>query len=165
MKAFERKIPGLVDLHDRVAARPNIKAYLASERRIPFNEDGIFRRYKELDVSASVIPGCSDARPGNPDSPVRNSGSGSRCARPGMTVRLPVPSVDRRHRQLRQLDAVDAADIERHHLGAVGLGAARKDLDAAVDAELVADGVLVEEIFAADCPRRRAAENSSAPET
>ena len=50
MKAFEREIPGLVDLHDRVAARPNIKAYLASERRIPFNEDGIFRRYKALDV-------------------------------------------------------------------------------------------------------------------
>jgi glutathione S-transferase len=50
MKAFERKIPGLVDLHDRVAARPNIKAYLASDRRIPFNEDGIFRHYKELDI-------------------------------------------------------------------------------------------------------------------
>jgi glutathione S-transferase len=50
MKAFERKIPGLVDLHDRVAARPNIKAYLASERRIAFNEQGIFRRYKELDL-------------------------------------------------------------------------------------------------------------------
>src|SRR5258708_24051072 len=50
MKAFERKIPGLVDLHDRVAARPNIKAYLASDRRIPFNEDGIFRYYKELDL-------------------------------------------------------------------------------------------------------------------
>src|SRR6266849_2509057 len=33
MKAFEREIPGLVDLHDRVAARPNIKAYLASDRR------------------------------------------------------------------------------------------------------------------------------------
>ena len=49
MKAFERKIPGLVDLHDRVAARPNIKAYLESDRRIAFNEDGIFRRYKELD--------------------------------------------------------------------------------------------------------------------
>src|SRR5882757_5485978 len=47
MKAFERKIPGLVDLHDRVAARPNIKAYLASDRRIAFNEDGIFRCYKE----------------------------------------------------------------------------------------------------------------------
>jgi glutathione S-transferase len=49
MKTFERKIPGLVDLRDRVAARPNIKAYLASPRRIDFNEDGIFRRYKELD--------------------------------------------------------------------------------------------------------------------
>jgi glutathione S-transferase len=50
MKAFERRIPGLVDLHDRVAIRPNIKAYLASDRRIAFNEDGIFRHYKALDV-------------------------------------------------------------------------------------------------------------------
>ena len=50
MKTFERDIPGLVDLHDRVAARPNIKAYLASDRRIAFNEDGIFRRYKALDI-------------------------------------------------------------------------------------------------------------------
>ncbi|SDR86836.1 glutathione S-transferase [Bradyrhizobium canariense] len=50
MKRFERKIPGLIDLHDRVAARPNIKAYLSSDRRIAFNEDGIFRHYKELDV-------------------------------------------------------------------------------------------------------------------
>ncbi len=49
MKAFERKISGLVDLRDRVAARPNIKAYLASDRRIAFNEDGIFRRYQALD--------------------------------------------------------------------------------------------------------------------
>jgi glutathione S-transferase len=50
MKAFERKIPGLVELHDRVAARPNIKPYLCSDRRIAFNEDGIFRRYKALDL-------------------------------------------------------------------------------------------------------------------
>jgi glutathione S-transferase len=49
MKAFERKIPGLVDLRDRVAIRPNIKAYLSSDRRIAFNEDGIFRHYRELD--------------------------------------------------------------------------------------------------------------------
>src|SRR5579871_2026104 len=49
MKAFESEIPGLVELHDRVAARPNIKAYLESNRRIPFNESGIFRCYKELD--------------------------------------------------------------------------------------------------------------------
>lgn len=50
MTAFEPEIPGLVGLHDRVAARPNIKAYLASDRRIAFNEDGIFRKYKALDV-------------------------------------------------------------------------------------------------------------------
>jgi glutathione S-transferase len=49
MKAFEGEIPGLIELHDRVAARPNIKAYLASDRRIAFNEEGIFRHYKELD--------------------------------------------------------------------------------------------------------------------
>ncbi|MCA6124105.1 glutathione S-transferase [Bradyrhizobium sp. WSM 1704] len=50
MAAFEKKIPRLIALRDRVAERPNIKAYLASERRIPFNEEGIFRRYKALDV-------------------------------------------------------------------------------------------------------------------
>lgn len=49
MKAFERKIPKLIELHDRIAARPNIRDYLASERRIAFNTDGIFRHYKELD--------------------------------------------------------------------------------------------------------------------
>jgi glutathione S-transferase len=50
MKSFERRIPCLVELHDRVAIRPNIKAYLASDRRIAFNEDGIFRHYKALDL-------------------------------------------------------------------------------------------------------------------
>lgn len=50
MKRFERKVPRVIELHDRVAARPNIKAYLASDRRIPFNEDDIFRRYKALDA-------------------------------------------------------------------------------------------------------------------
>jgi len=49
MKAFEKEIPGLIGLRDRVAARPHIKAYLASDRRIAFNEDGIFRQYKALD--------------------------------------------------------------------------------------------------------------------
>ncbi|MGX9774071.1 glutathione S-transferase [Janthinobacterium aestuarii] len=41
--------PALSDLHDTVAARPNIARYLKSKRRIPFNEDGIFRHYPELD--------------------------------------------------------------------------------------------------------------------
>jgi glutathione S-transferase len=49
MARIEPDYPALVALRDRVAARPNIAAYLASERRIPFNEDGIFRHYAELD--------------------------------------------------------------------------------------------------------------------
>src|SRR5581483_5931259 len=49
MARVERDIPGLGALHDKVAARPNIAAYLASRRRIPFNQDGIFRHYPELD--------------------------------------------------------------------------------------------------------------------
>ena len=49
MKRIERKAPGVVGVHDKVAKRPNIKAYLASPRRIAFNEHGIFRYYPELD--------------------------------------------------------------------------------------------------------------------
>jgi len=41
--------PKLAGLAERVRALPNISAYLASRRRIPFNEQGIFRRYPELD--------------------------------------------------------------------------------------------------------------------
>ena len=41
--------PLVTALHDRVAARPRIKAYAASGRRIPFNEQGLFRHYDELD--------------------------------------------------------------------------------------------------------------------
>ncbi len=37
-------------LHDRVARHPRVSAYLRSERRVAFNENGIFRRYAELDV-------------------------------------------------------------------------------------------------------------------
>jgi glutathione S-transferase len=49
MTRIERKVPGVVAVRDRVAARPNIKAYLGSNRRIAFNESGIFRHYPELD--------------------------------------------------------------------------------------------------------------------
>ena len=49
MKRFEKKVPGLVGLHDRVAARPRIKAYLVSPRRIAFSQWGIYRYFKELD--------------------------------------------------------------------------------------------------------------------
>jgi glutathione S-transferase len=46
---LEKKHPRLSSLRDRVAARPRIAAYLASPRRIPFNQSGIFRSYVELD--------------------------------------------------------------------------------------------------------------------
>jgi len=49
MAAREAKWPKLIALRDRVAARPNIAAYLASDRRIAFNEEGVFRHYPELD--------------------------------------------------------------------------------------------------------------------
>ena len=49
MTRIERKIPRVVAVRDKVAARPRIKVYLASERRLAFNESGIFRHYPELD--------------------------------------------------------------------------------------------------------------------
>jgi glutathione S-transferase len=49
MARLEVQIPGLVSLHERVIQWPNIRAYLESERRLPFNQDGIFRYYPELD--------------------------------------------------------------------------------------------------------------------
>ena len=50
MDNVEHAAPRVVALHAQVAKRPRIAAYLASPRRIPFNEDGIFRRYPELDA-------------------------------------------------------------------------------------------------------------------
>lgn len=45
-----RKAPKVAALAGSVAARPRIAAYLASDRRIPFNQHGIFRHYPELDL-------------------------------------------------------------------------------------------------------------------
>jgi glutathione S-transferase len=50
IQKLARKHPRVIEVHDRVARRPRIEAYLASERRIPFNEYGIFRNYPELDA-------------------------------------------------------------------------------------------------------------------
>jgi glutathione S-transferase len=47
-----RRIPLLRQLRDEVALQPRIAAYLASDRRLPFNEQGIFRHYPELDRRA-----------------------------------------------------------------------------------------------------------------
>lgn len=51
MGTLEPDYPALVALHDKVAALPGIKAYLASDRRIAFNTQGIFRHYPELDAA------------------------------------------------------------------------------------------------------------------
>ena len=50
MRRIERDTPRVIALRDRVAQRPSIKAYLASPRRIAFNESGIFRHYPELEA-------------------------------------------------------------------------------------------------------------------
>ena len=42
--------PRLMALRTRIADRPNVAAYLASDRRLPFNEHGIFRHYTELEA-------------------------------------------------------------------------------------------------------------------
>jgi glutathione S-transferase len=42
-------LPAVRRLHANVARRQRIHDYLHSPRRIPFNEDGIFRHYPELD--------------------------------------------------------------------------------------------------------------------
>ena len=44
-----RRYPALAALVASVAALPNVAAYLSSDRRIPFNESGVFRHYPELD--------------------------------------------------------------------------------------------------------------------
>jgi glutathione S-transferase len=50
MQRLDLQIPRVVALHDRVAERPRIAAYLKSKRRQPFNQMGIFRHYPELDA-------------------------------------------------------------------------------------------------------------------
>jgi glutathione S-transferase len=49
MNKVTKKTPKLLALRDRIARRPKLGAYLASKRRLPFNQQGIFRHYKELD--------------------------------------------------------------------------------------------------------------------
>jgi glutathione S-transferase len=49
MGALRDRFPLVQGLHEKVAALPKLAAYLASERRTKFNQDGIFRHYPELD--------------------------------------------------------------------------------------------------------------------
>ena len=50
MQHHADRYPALAGLHDAVMARPRITDYLNSPRRLAFNESGIFRRYRELDI-------------------------------------------------------------------------------------------------------------------
>lgn len=51
MKKVDEGISRVLAVGQRVRELPNVAAYLASERRMAFNEDGIFRHYPELDVA------------------------------------------------------------------------------------------------------------------
>ncbi len=50
MARLGKRHPRVVAVHDQVGQRPRIAAYLNSDRRIPFNQMGIFRHYRELDM-------------------------------------------------------------------------------------------------------------------
>jgi glutathione S-transferase len=50
MARIEPSFPSVVAVHDKVASLPRVAAYLESDRRIPFNEHGVFRHYPELDA-------------------------------------------------------------------------------------------------------------------
>ena len=52
MAQLEPRFRRVAALHERIAERPRVKAYLKSARRIPFNEHGIFRDYPELDAAS-----------------------------------------------------------------------------------------------------------------
>ncbi|UZK68286.1 glutathione S-transferase [Sphingomonas sp. S1-29] len=51
MATLAPEYPGLMRIHAMVAELAGVRAYLASERRIRFNQDGIFRHYPELDAA------------------------------------------------------------------------------------------------------------------
>jgi glutathione S-transferase len=51
MRKAAPKYPRLLAIHSSIQDRPRIAAYLASPRRIPFNNEGIFRYYPELDAA------------------------------------------------------------------------------------------------------------------
>ncbi|WAS83516.1 glutathione S-transferase C-terminal domain-containing protein [Corallococcus sp. NCRR] len=49
MRRVAPEIPGVMALHQRISERPRITAYKQSKRAQPFNQQGIFRHYPELD--------------------------------------------------------------------------------------------------------------------
>ena len=50
MRKATPQYPRAAQLHDYVFSRPRIRRYVASRRRLDFNNDDLFRHYRELDV-------------------------------------------------------------------------------------------------------------------
>jgi glutathione S-transferase len=50
MRRIQGQYPKLFALHERISKEPRIASYLKSKRRLPFNQEGIFRHYPELDA-------------------------------------------------------------------------------------------------------------------
>ncbi len=51
MAAVEGAYPNLLHIHALVADLPGVRAYLRSDRRLPFSEQGLFRHYPALDAA------------------------------------------------------------------------------------------------------------------
>ena len=51
MRKVTPQYPKLAELHDYVFSRPRIERYVASRRRLDFNNSDLFRHYRELDLA------------------------------------------------------------------------------------------------------------------
>jgi glutathione S-transferase len=49
MERQGRRRKGVIALHQKIQHHPRLADYFSSARRVPFNEQGIFRHYPELD--------------------------------------------------------------------------------------------------------------------
>lgn len=50
MATLAADFPAVMAMHDRVVDLPELQDYLSSNRRLPFNQEDIFRHYPELDA-------------------------------------------------------------------------------------------------------------------
>ncbi len=151
MKAFERKIPGLVDLHDRVAVTAEHQGVSGKRPPHSLQRGGNFPALQGAGwLSATSFRRARSANPGSRLSDAQSLTGFAAARSPrndGVPVYLFRPSIGVIVSLASSMPSMQA-DVERHHLGAVRLAAAREHLDAAVEAGLVLDRVLVEEIFA-----------------
>jgi glutathione S-transferase len=87
--------PLLAALHDRVATEPRVAAYLRSNRRVAFNEDGIFRHYPELDCPPAAAVARAPSRAAASEGPARRRRGPTRRSTKG-PGKTPAPRATRR---------------------------------------------------------------------